>query len=99
MDKLFAILDEHKISIHMEPAEKVLRRACYYQSIEVSHVLDSSQRYEWSWVDSMNADDKLAMGISLYDRNKRFKKEFENSARYFNSELSAGKSEANYLLG
>ncbi len=54
---------------------------------------------EGRWIEEIDSEDKLATGIAFYEGNRSVHKDFLKAARYLNSALNAGNSEAYYYLG
>ncbi len=54
---------------------------------------------EGRWIEEIDSEDKLATGIAFYEGNRSVRKDFQKAARYLNSALNAGNSEAYYYLG
>ncbi len=86
-------------SIDMEPAESLLQQVFQQKFVAMSGVLDESQRRDEGWINQIDGIQKLATGISFYEGNQSFNKDYVKAARYLNAALEAGKWEANYYLG
>lgn len=99
IDEVHKLIQQLKTSIDMGPSENALSYVIQAKSIKMSCQRESSQRDEWWWINAMGADDQMAMGISWYQGNYQFKKDYVKSARFFHSALKAGKSDANYYIG
>ena len=83
----------------VEVAKVIVYEVCKMKTIESKDVYDTSHLNESRWLKGADPSDKLAMGISWYNGNASFGKDYEKAARHLNAARRAGVSEANYYLG
>ena len=81
------------------PAEAVLVEVCQIKCTGSKDVCNTSELSESRWLEGVGPGDKLAIGISWYNGNGSFGKDYEKAARHLNAAVRAGMSEANYYLG